>query len=921
MLNQLITKIFGDPGEKKIKKYYTELTLIKKIEEGFVNEFKTVEQVKTKTQEFMKKFEWLNYKNDDDYKKIKSILNEIKFEAFALHRTACKLIYGKEFDLWDKKYTWNMIPFDVQLIWALALNEWNIAEMKTWEWKTLVATISAYLNALVWIPVHIVTVNDYLAWRDSKEMWIIYNTLWLSTWVINHTQNSQQKQENYMKNIVYITNNELGFDYLRDNMAIRKERKVIWPLFYAIVDEVDSILIDEARTPLIISSPDMEPTTKYIKFAAMAKTLKENLHYKIDEKVKTATLTEEWIIELEKILGVDNIYVSTHYNDIHHIENALKAHTSYKKDIDYLVRNDEVLIIDEHTWRVLSGRRYSDWLHQAIEAKEWVTIQQESKTLASITFQNLFRLYSKLSWMTGTAKTEEEEFIKIYNLEVVIVPTNMPMIREDKSDLLFKNEVWKFSYLVKLIKEFYEVWQPVLVGTVSVAKSEYLSDLLKKEWIPHEILNAKQDSREAEIISKAGNFQSVTIATNMAWRWTDIKLDEKVKELKWKVTVWMQTYNLGWLIVIGTEKHETRRIDNQLRWRSGRQWDPGLSQFLVSPQDDIMRIFGWDKLFGLFNSWMFATIPQDEPLIESSMLTKRIDSVQKQVEWRNFDIRKHVLEYDDVLNNHRLAIYWRRNKILEQDSIHEEIISIIKDQIEKFIDTLIIDDDLKILENKEEILEEINKFASNKVLDVNEFEKLWDKKELKEILSSKIFDKIEKIKASTNEEEFFSFEKRLYLQSIDELWMRNIDDMSHLREEVAFEWYAQKNPLVVYQEKAYDKFLILIDEIWFKVAKWIFTANPTEQIEQIEVSEKDLQLILNQAWISWINNIEDLWWLENLLNDAVKKNFATTPEDNKWVRVYKVDENKKDSTDYSKVGRNDPCPCWSWKKFKQCHGK
>ncbi len=918
MLNQLITKIFWDPTEKKIKKYYKELEQIKKIEEIFVKEFQTIDQLKSKTQEFKSKFEWLDIKNEDDYKKTKSILEEIKFEAFALHRTACKLIYWKEFDLWDKKYTWNMIPFDVQLIWALALNEWNISEMKTWEWKTLVATIAAYLNALAWIPVHIVTVNDYLALRDTKEMWIIYNTLWLSVWVINHGQNTQEKQENYSKNVVYITNNELGFDYLRDNMSPNKERRVLWHLFFAIVDEVDSILIDEARTPLIISSPDMEPTSKYIKFAQIAKTLKENLHYKIDEKWKTATLTDAWIIEIEKILWIDNIYVSANYNDIHHIENALKAHTSYKKDIDYLIRNDEILIIDEHTWRVLPGRRYSDWLHQAIEAKENVTIQQESKTLASITFQNLFRLYKKLSWMTGTAKTEEEEFIKIYNLEVIVIPTNMPMIRADKSDLLFKNEVWKFNYLVKLIKEFYKLWQPILVWTVSVAKSEYLSDLLKKENIPHEVLNAKQDLKEAEIISKAGNFGAITIATNMAWRWTDIKLDEKVKNLNWTINIYNQTYKIWGLVVIGTEKHETRRIDNQLRGRSGRQWDPGTSQFLVSPQDDIMRIFGWDKLFSLFNSNIFSTISQDEPLIESKMLTNKIDSVQKQVEWRNFDIRKHVLEYDDVLNNHRLAIYSKRNKILDQDNIHQEIIEIINNQIIQFIDAKIQNENFleEEMENIDLYLEEINKFANYEILSKEEILKFNNKNELKDTLISLILNKIENLIKNAKEEDFYYFEKWLYLQSIDELWMRHIDDMSHLKEEVAFEWYAQKNPLVVYKERAYEKFLILLDEIWFKITKWILTANPNQKIDQIQINEQNLQLILDEAWIK---NIEDLWWLENLLQETIKQKFTTNPEENKWVRVYKVEENKNNT--FAKVWRNELCPCGSGKKFKQCHGK
>ena len=456
--------------------------------------------------------------------------------------------------------------------------------MKTGEWKTLVATLPAYLNALTGNPVHIVTVNDYLASRDSEEMGVLYKTLGLTVWVVNNGQDNITKKEAYTSDIVYATNNELGFDYLRDNMVIKKENKAQSKLFFAIIDEVDSILVDEARTPLIISQPDNEPTSKYGKFATLAKELKKWIHYKIDEKQKAATLNEEGIQHIEKLLHIDNIYVSNHYNDLHHIENAIKASGVYIKDKDYLVNNWEVLIIDEHTGRVLAGRRYSEWLHQAIEAKEWVKIQQESKTLASITFQNYFRMYWKLSGMTGTAKTEEEEFYKVYALETLVIPTNKPLIRDDRSDLLFKNEKGKFEYVVELIRELNKTGQPILVGTVSVEKSEYLSSTLKKENIPHKVLNAKHHQHEAEIVANAWQKWAITIATNMAWRGTDIKLWE-----------WVQ--DLGGLIILGTEKHETRRIDNQLRGRSGRQWDPGMTQFLISPNDDIMRIFGWDKLF------------------------------------------------------------------------------------------------------------------------------------------------------------------------------------------------------------------------------------------------------------------------------------------------------------------------------------
>ena len=505
----------------------------------------------------------------------------------------------------------------------------------------------------------------------------------------------------------------------------------------------------------------------------------------------------------------------------------------------------------------------------------------------------------------------------------MVIPTNRPMIRDDKSDLLFKNEVWKFKYLVNLIKQYHKVWQPILVWTVSVAKSEYLSDLLQKEWIPHEVLNAKQDSREAEIISKAGHFWSITIATNMAWRWTDIKLDEKAKELGWEITIWTQTYKVWWLVVIWTEKHETRRIDNQLRWRSWRQWDPWLSQFLVSPQDDIMRIFGWDKLFWIFNSPMFASIPDDEPLMESKMLTKRIDWVQKQVEWRNFDIRKHVLEYDDVLNNHRMVIYSRRNKILNQENIHEEVIEMLSNQVSSFIDSKIIEDNFDRIEDEDKmnIVEEINNFANFEIIDINTFEKTTTKQELKDEIYPILLDKIQEIKSSVKEEDFFDFEKKIYLQSIDELWMRHIDDMSHLREEVAFEGYAQKNPLIVYKERSYDKFISLLSEIEFKIIKWVLTANPKWQIEQIEINENNLSLLFDEAWISWINSLDDLGWLKNLLSDAYEKNFKMSQSENDWIRVYKADNNEANQTQYKWVWRNEPCPCWSGKKFKHCHWK
>ena len=880
MIENIIKAIFGDPDVKKIKKYKI---IVAEINEKF-KDFSdySIEDIQNKTQEFKNKFIGLNFKVKEDSVKINEILEEIKIEAIANLKQACTLLNGQSFEVWsdNRKIDWNMIPYDVQLIGGLALNDWGISEMKTWEWKTLVATIPAYLNALTGNPIHIVTVNDYLASRDAEEMGILYNTLGLSVWIVNHDQNTSDKKDSYNCDIVYATNNELGFDYLRDNMVTVKEDRVQSNTFYAIIDEVDSILIDEARTPLIISTPDNEPTSKYWKFAIIAKKLDKWVDYKIDEKQKAATLTESWIKKIEDILKVDNIYVSQHYNDLHHIENAIKASWVYLKDKDYIINGEEIMIVDEHTGRALSGRRYSDWLHQAIEAKEGVEIQQESKTLASITFQNYFRMYWKLSWMTGTAKTEEEEFYKVYALDTLVIPTNKPIIRDDKSDLLFKNEKWKFQYVVELIREINKTKQPILVGTVSVDKSEYLSGELKKVWIKHNVLNAKYHEQEAEIVAAAGQKWAVTIATNMAWRGTDIKLWEGVSDL-WG------------LYIIGTEKHETRRIDNQLRWRAGRQWDAGSTQFLISPNDDIMRIFGWDKLFGIFNSGLFASLPDNEPLTQSWMLTKKVTNVQKQVEWHNFDSRKHVLEYDDVMNKHREIIYKRRNNILENDNLHEEVLKIITSQISK----VVLSEASKHLEgiNKEKIIEKINAFlwinAINTKIEKNSIEKLNSAEELADYISKIAIEEIEELKNNANKiEDFYALEKKILLQSIDELWMLHIDSMTKLREEVAFEWYAQRQPLVVYKEKAFWKFKDLLSEIEYKITKWMFSINKISEIKQaqinndeIEINEDELKEMLEN--FSELEDQKDMTTLANPL-------FAN-PANNDWVRVRIKDSRDK----------------------------
>ena len=862
MIEEIIKAIFWDPSEKKVKQLTKVLTKIKEFEKSQENY--TLDDVKKKTQEFKELFVWLDINSKEDSKKIKDILESIKAEAFALVKTTAKLLYGKEFELRDgRTMTWNMIHYDVQFIWGLAIREGAIAEMKTWEWKTLVATLPAYLNALTGYSVHIVTVNDYLANRDWAEMWVLYDALGLTTGVVYWNQPRTDKKEAYECDIVYATNNELWFDYLRDNMVISKEDKFQKHLFFAIIDEVDSILIDEARTPLIISMPDDEPTSKYMQFAALANHLQKWVHYKIDEKQKTATLTEEWIQKVEELLRIDNIYISEHYNDIHHIENALKAMASYQRDKDYLVLDWEVQIIDEHTWRVLDWRRYSDWLHQAIEAKEWVEIKQESRTLVSIKFQNFFRMYWKLAWMTWTAKTEEEEFYKVYWLETLIIPTNKPIARVDKKDLLFKNEKGKFDYVVKLIKEIAATWQPILVWTVSVEKSEYLSQRLVQEWIKHNVLNAKNHAMEAEIVAEAWQKWAITIATNMAWRWTDIKLWEWVTEL-WG------------LCIIWTEKHETRRIDNQLRWRAWRQWDPGTTQFLISPNDDIMRIFGWDKLFGIFNSPMFASLPDDEPLAQSWMLTRKVTSVQKQVEWHNFDIRKHILEYDDVMNKHRSIIYSRRDKILDNQNMHEDIKEMVQNQISALVQSEFTKQSQKDNFDVKEIIKKVNEFlwmeAIDDKIELDDVSNIKDWEELAKYIWNIAIDELEKMKdQAISQEAFFDLEKRVVLSSIDELWMRHIDSMSKLRDEVAFEWYAQRNPLVVYKEKAFQKFDNLINEIEYKVVKSMFSIRQNEQVvlEEPEAVEVENMEELVREFEEKLKQTKDI---ENQRNtDEVKK--------------------------------------------------
>src|SRR3989338_2245473 len=651
---KFLNTLLGDPQKKDLKRIGKIVEKINTIEAGYQS--LSDDDIPKKTAEFKERIG----KGES--------LDALLPEAYALLKFACRRLQGKSWQVRGFDYKWDMVPFDVQLIGGVVLHEGRIAEMKTGEGKTLVCTLPVYLNALSGKGVHVVTVNDYLAERDSEWMGGLYRFLGLTTGVVIHGQNRDEKKAAYAADITYGTNNEFGFDYLRDNMAPSLEALVQRELNFAIVDEVDSILIDEARTPLIISAPAEESTEKYQKYNQLVRLLDENTHYNLDEKQRAVTLTEDGVKKMEELLGVDNIYTDGGFEEVHHIEQALRARAAYKLDVDYVIKDSQVMIVDEFTGRLMPGRRFGQGLHQAIEAKEGLPIKKESRTLATITFQNYFRIYKKLGGMTGTAKTEEEEFRSIYGLDVLEIPTHRPITRMDKSDMVYKNRLGKFTAITRAVKSLHEKGQPVLVGTVSVEKSEALSQMFNAEGIPHHVLNAKFHEQEAEIISKAGQRGAVTVATNMAGRGTDIKLGERVQEL-------------GGLVVIGSERHEARRIDNQLRGRSGRQGDPGMTQFYVSMEDDLMRIFGGERMQGLMEK---LGLPDDMP-IENTFISRSIESAQKKVEGHNFDIRKHLVEYDSVMNTHRDIIYKRRRIILENENLKNEALLLIEQETEKIV--------------------------------------------------------------------------------------------------------------------------------------------------------------------------------------------------------------------------------------------
>ncbi|NPU84584.1 MAG: preprotein translocase subunit SecA [Syntrophaceae bacterium] len=779
-------------------------------------------------------------------------LEDILPEAFAVVREV-------------SRRTLLMRPFDVQVIGGIVLHEGKIAEMKTGEGKTLAATMPMYLNALAGRGAHLVTVNDYLARRDASWMGPVYNFLGLTVGVIVHGMDDAERRKAYLSDITYGTNNEFGFDYLRDNMKFTLDDYVQRDFNYAIVDEVDSILIDEARTPLIISGPSDESTDKYYRINQIIPRLHKDTDYTIEEKSKTVVLTEEGVARVETLLKVQNLYEPRNIEIVHHVNQALRAHTLFKRDVDYMVKDGEVIIVDEFTGRLMPGRRYSDGLHQALEAKEKVKIERENQTLASITFQNYFRMYDKLAGMTGTADTEAEEFKKIYGLEVVVVPTNMPMIRNDAGDVVYKTEVEKFNAVIEEIKEMHRNGRPVLVGTISIEKSEHLSKLLSRSGVKHHVLNAKQHDREAEIVAQAGQKGMVTISTNMAGRGTDIKLGDGVAEL-------------GGLHILGTERHESRRIDNQLRGRSGRQGDMGSSRFYLSLDDDLMRIFGGEKISAIMDR---IGIEENQP-IEHRMISKAIENSQKRVEGQNFEIRKHLLEYDDVMNRQRQVIYEQRRKVLRGgeglwSDLEEMLGDVLDDLIPDFIDEKghAEEGDLKGLEDM------VFKQFSLKMnfSDREDLRPAVIQEEIREAVMGLLKGK----EAEFGTELMEYLLRVIMLNAIDTQWKDHLLAMDHLKEGIGLRGYGQKDPVREYQKEGYDMFMEMIERI---------KMDSLEKLCMVRIQREDE--------VERIQRRQEQEYVMSRGGDGA----AAAP-------VKRTGE---------KVGRNDPCPCGSGKKYKKCCG-
>jgi preprotein translocase subunit SecA len=828
-------------------------------------------------------------------------LEDILPEAFAVVREGAKRSIGQR-------------HFDVQIMGGIVLHEGKIAEMKTGEGKTLTSTFPIYLNALAGKGVHVVTVNDYLSRRDANWMGQIFHFLGLSTSCINQQTVSYRfepnitddgndatvemknlspisRREAYQTDITYGTNNEFGFDYLRDNMVSSLEETVQRELSYAIVDEVDSILIDEARTPLIISAPDAESTKLYERFARITPKLKSGEHYEVDEKMKTVTLTDAGVNRVEELLGSGNIYAEGNIEFVHHLEQSLRAEVIMKNDRDYVVRDGQIVIVDDFTGRMMPGRRYSDGLHQAIEAKEGVAVQRESRTLATITFQNYFRLYSKLAGMTGTATTSAEEFAKVYKLDVVEIPTHRDMVREDLGDIVYKTEEMKFAKIVERIKEANAIGQPVLVGTIAIEKSEYLAALLERSGVPHQVLNAKQHEKEANIIVSAGMKGAVTIATNMAGRGTDIKLGEGVKEL-------------GGLFIIGTERHEARRIDNQLRGRAGRQGDPGKSQFYLSLEDELMRRFGGEKLKGMMTT---LNIPEDEP-IQNVIISKVIESAQTKIEGFNFDIRKHVLDYDDVMNKQREVVYRRRRTVLEAKDMRTETMHLLDEEFEKMIGFHTAMEEAEW--NLHEIILEMKGLFTGvreemllKALEEIRDDRSKDELEKRTLIREKLTEEAKKYfferETAFGTEMWGQVQKALLMRSIDTLWMNHLDEIDYLRQGIGLRGYGQRDPLVEYKREAFDLFMGLLDAMRKNYLMTVFKVTPTAAVTE---------------------NVRQNIRLHGASEDG--EQFGA-------IQQSDTGHNPSDGTlepqapivSGHEVGRNDPCPCGSGKKYKKCHGK
>ncbi|MCI9280879.1 MAG: preprotein translocase subunit SecA [Bacilli bacterium] len=824
----LFRKLF-DTEYKELKRFERIADEIMALDESMAK--LSDDELKAKTEEFKKELE--NGKNLDD----------LIVPAFAVAREAAYRVIGEK-------------PYYVQILGGLAIHFGNIAEMKTGEGKTLTETMPTYLNALTGLGVHVVTANEFLAKRDSEWMGNIYRFLGLSVGLNMRELSPKEKQEAYNSDILYSTNNEIGFDYLRDNMVAQASERVQRPLNFCIVDEVDSILIDEARTPLIISGGRANSGNLYVDADRAVKKLKEVEDYDVDVKTKNVSLTEEGSKKIEKIFNLRNLYDLDNTALVHHLNQALKANYGFKKDVDYVVQEDEVIIVDQFTGRLMQGRQFSEGLHQAIEAKEGVTINVETKTMATITFQNLFRMYNKLSGMTGTAKTEEEEFRSIYNMYVIQIPTNKPVAREDLADLVYANASAKYQAIINTVREVHETGQPILIGTISVEVNEYLSSLLKKANLSHEVLNAKNHAREAEIIAKAGEKGAITLATNMAGRGTDIKLGEGVKEL-------------GGLCVIGTERHESRRIDNQLRGRAGRQGDPGMSQFFVSFEDDLMRRFGTERIKG-----MLEGLGVGDQAIRSKTLTRSIESAQKKVEGNNYDIRKSLLDYDNVLNEQREIIYSRRNEVLDMESIHDRVLDTFKNVIADLCEAHLEPEGYLTESDKDEITEYVNNnFLKSTELKFVDIKDLKDEDTVKYITDLVINDYEEKIKDVPVSDDF---EKAITLRVIDSNWVDHMSAMEHLKEGIGLRGYGQVNPIQAYTMEGFELFESFLTRIDNQIATFLLNAEIRQNIERKQT-------------------------LDGKANDGKEK--------------------EKRQVKSNKVGRNDPCPCGSGKKYKQCCGK